>query len=101
MLRVHQHLHFLHLLSTAGSKQCRALILTASKDQIKTLSEIIHNFLKGIIPVEEADKYKLAPHKHTLRKLSLKTIIRRRQFIVKNSNLIGVFLKTILPKFET
>ena len=43
--RVKDNIHFFHLLLTAHPAQQRALLTTASNDQLDFLSEVIHNIV--------------------------------------------------------
>ena len=100
MLSMERHQAFLDLLCTASPKQRNALLRTASKSQLLFLAEIIHNYLKGVIPTESAEVKSFSSSKHILRRLSLKSIVKQGRYINRHSAIIASFLKKILPKFK-
>ena len=55
--------HFLELLGTTRKLQRQALLRTIDKSQLKALSEIIHNVIKGSIILSPSDKNRLKKYK--------------------------------------
>ena len=68
--RVSKHKPFLQLLRSAEKNQQKAILKSASEEQIKTLSEIILNLLAGHIPINLKNKRDLAKYKENLRDLA-------------------------------
>ena len=65
--RVDKHKHFLQLLRSGEKNQQKAILKTATEEQVKTLSEIILNLLAGYIPINSKTKRNLSKYKDTLR----------------------------------
>ena len=65
--RVSKQVSFLRLLRSTEKNQQKALLKTASEEQIKSLSEIILNLLAGYIPLSAKTKRTLSQHKDKLR----------------------------------
>ena len=100
MRRMVEHLTFLKLISTTHPTQRRALLKTASLEQISVISEIAHNFLKGVIPFTDQEKTTLSIHKDIIRKIAKKTVNRNREFVVKHAPIIAKLLKVVLAKLD-
>lgn len=80
--RVNKHKHFLQLLRSTEKNQQKAILKTASEEQLKTLSEIILNLLAGNIPINFKTKRSLKKYKDNLRgvtekKVAISTLRRR------------------------
>jgi Zn-dependent oligopeptidase len=58
--------HFLELLRTTRKLQRQALLRTIDQSQLKALSEIIHNVIKGSIILSPSDKNRLKKYKKVL-----------------------------------
>ena len=71
--KLDKHRSFLNLLLNGENSQKKALLKTASDEQIRMLSEIVLNILGGVIPVSAKLRHDLIPHKDKLRKLGDKT----------------------------
>lgn len=71
------HQHFLHLLRTAKKDQRKALLKTIDKSQLKVLSEIAHNVIKGTIVLTPSEKVKLKRFKKIISILGRKTSTRK------------------------
>ncbi|GFV05841.1 uncharacterized protein TNCV_5035801 [Trichonephila clavipes] len=54
MNRVSRHVHLLHVLAAASPAQRKAILKSATDDQIKTLCEICDNLLSGNIPTKRS-----------------------------------------------
>lgn len=93
MNRIKRNIHLLHILSSASPSQRKAILKTASDDQIKSLCEICQNFLLGNIP--NVCVKKLKSHKNLIRKLANKNVsIPKKRKIFSNQT--GGFLPLIL-----
>lgn len=71
--RANKERSFLELLQHAENTQKKALLKTASDEQVRILSEIVYNILGGVIEISAKSKQDLLPHKNKLRKLGDKT----------------------------
>lgn len=93
MHKVKRHVHLLHLLSTATPQQRKAILRTASKEQIKLLCEICQNLLAGNISINTK---KLHSYRKTIRQLANKKIpiLKKKKLFL---NQTGGFLPLILP----
>lgn len=69
--------HFLELLRTAKKDQRKSLLKTINKLQLKALSEIAHNVIKGTIVLSSDDKIKLRGYKKILTTLGRKSSTQR------------------------
>jgi Zn-dependent oligopeptidase len=69
--------HFLEVLCTTRKLQRQALLRTIDKSQLKALSEIIHNVIKGSIILSPSDKNRLKKYKKVLSVLGRMSTKRR------------------------
>ena len=69
--------HFLELLRTTRKLQRQALLRTIDKSQLKALSEIAHNVIKGSVILSPSDKNRLKKYKKVLSVLGRKSTTRR------------------------
>ena len=65
--RVSKQEHFLRLLRSAEKNQQKALLKSATDEQVKALSEIILNLLAGFLPISTKTKRSLSKYKDKLR----------------------------------
>lgn len=90
---IRKHQHFLQILAKSHPSQRKALVRTATTEQIKCLCEICLNILVGNVPV---NIQKLKKHKNTLRKLAKKTCsIKKKKKLLINQT--GGFLPLLAP----
>ena len=68
--RINKHKPFLDLLHSSEKNQQKALLKTASTEQIRILSEIVLNILAGNIPLSSKFKSNLSRYKDRLRDLT-------------------------------
>lgn len=95
MRKVKRHVHLLHLLSNANPQQRKAILRTASTEQIKTICEICQNLLSGNIPIAKVQK--LRSYKKVIRQLADKKIpISKKKKLFINQSGSG-FLPLIIP----
>lgn len=69
--------HFLELFRTTNKLQRKGPLETIDKPQLKALSEIAHNIIKGSVTLNPNDKKKLKKYKKILSILGKKTSTRR------------------------
>ena len=72
-LLLEQQDHFLELLRTTRKLQRQALLRTIDKSQLKALSEIAHNVIKGSVILSPSDKNRLKKYKRVLSVLGRKS----------------------------
>jgi hypothetical protein len=72
-----QQNHFLELLCTTRRLQRQALLRTIDKSQLKALSEIAHNVIKGSVILSPSDKNRPKKYKRMLSVLGRKSTKRR------------------------
>ena len=69
--------HFLELLCTTRKLQRQVLLRTIDKSQLKALSEVTHNVIKGSVILSPSDKNRLKKYKKVLSVLVRKSTKRR------------------------
>jgi len=96
MAKTYSRREYLTLLSNARSKQRRAAILNrAQKEDLRAITEIAHNLLRGRVLLTSKDHNKLKKHRTVLRKIANKRISdkSKKQTLVQK----GGFLGTLIP----
>ncbi len=77
--------HFLSLLTKTTQKQRRALLNTITRDQLKAISEIVHNINKSNIILSEDQKRKLRKKRRLIYVLGQKRLgYDRKSALVKS-----------------
>ena len=100
--RINKHKPFSQLILTASKKQQKALLSSASPEQVKVRSEILLNLLSGNITISGKSKQLLRKHKDKIRELanrksSVSTLKRLwNQFPL---NILEHFIKSLLNQF--
>ena len=79
---IEDQIHFLELLRTAKKEQRKALLKTVDKLQLKALSEIAHNVIKGTIVLTPSDRTKLRRFKKIIDILGRKSSTRKERLRV-------------------
>lgn len=92
------HKDLLSALHTLKPKYQKALLKSCDEEEINCICEIIHNVLKGRVPLEEKAKKKLQKHKEILRKLVRKSTkkIRKHIIVQKGGSFLPIILGSIL-----
>ena len=97
--------HFLHLFVQTTPIQRRALLRTVTKDQMKALSQIAHNIMKGNVPLSAAEQTQLKGERrlvHLLGDTKLGFIHKKRLVLSKQRilhlivNIAVTYLQSIL-----
>lgn len=100
---IKHNIHFIHLLHAEDTSrdQKEMLIRTVSKNQLRALSEIAYNTLKGSIELEEVNKRRLKRYAHALRVLGdrRKSISDRRE--VLSIPLLNILLPAVFHYITT
>lgn len=79
---IEDQIHFLELLRTAKKEQRKALLKTVDKLQLKALSEIAHNVIKGTIVLTPSDRTKLRRFKKIIDIMGRKSSTRKERLRV-------------------
>ena len=66
--------HFVEFWLSASARQQKGILLTLTKKQLKFLTEIIYNVVRGTIPVSDKDKKTLTKHKNVISAILTKRI---------------------------
>lgn len=92
--------HFLGMLQTASKEQRKALLKTIDKQQLKALSEIAHNVIKGTVVLSTEEKKKLKKYKKLITILGRKSRTRRDRLraLQRGSTGIVLLVKVIDPR---
>jgi Zn-dependent oligopeptidase len=82
--------HFFKLLRTTCKLQRQTLLRTIDKSQLKALSEIAHNVIKGSVILSSSDKNRLKKYKKVLSVLGRKSTKRRDKLKVLQSKTTAI-----------
>jgi hypothetical protein len=76
----------------------KALVKCITRQQLKAISEIVRNVIKGTVPVTHSEKFKLEKHKKTLLILGRNKSIRRDKVLAlqRKSNVIVKLLDKVI-----
>jgi hypothetical protein len=76
----------------------RIFIKNCDKECIIRLCECAKNLLKGQAPLKACHLKKLSRHKHTLRKLALKsTSLKQRKRLIQKGGFLAALLPALIP----
>jgi hypothetical protein len=81
----------------ANIKQQLAIIKNLNDIQLKTISELALNVIKGGIPVTDTDKQRLKRHVKTLRKLADRDVVYSKKRGLITRKLLMVLAQLSLP----
>lgn len=84
--RLRSNLHYLNLLLDSHKPQQKALLLTASNDQLDFISELIHNIL-FVVPITDKSRKALHRRKYLLEIANIKRSHNYRRQRVKRKAL--------------
>ena len=89
---------FLELFVQAGLGQRKALLQSVSETQLKAISEIVHNVLKGNVPVTSEQQKTLKKYRTLLYTVGDKkiTLSQKRRVIITGANPIRDVLRIAL-----
>lgn len=92
-----REVHFLELLRTCGRTQGQALLSTIDKSQLRALSEIAHNVIKGTIVLDVNQKKKLKRYKRIITRLGKKknSVKDRRRALEKGLAAVVLLLRIV------
>ena len=95
------HRHFLHLLRVAKKDQRNALLRTIDKTQLRALSEIAHNVIKGTVVLTPEEKLRLKRFKQIINVLGRKSSTRKERLrVVQRGAAAIVHLLTIVERWK-
>lgn len=92
----------LRLLKESSPKVRKRILKDCNTSLLYCLCECALNVLKGVVPLEKAQKKRLGRFKHKLRKLaSKKTRVKIKKRIVQTGGFIGALLTPVLSFLGT
>ncbi len=94
-----EHDSFLQMLIQTHPRQRRALIQSSTVQQLRVLTEIFVNILRGIIPLTSQHKAEVTRHAKVIRRLvkSKLTGVKRRNLLERYSHILPIVLEPIYP----
>lgn len=101
--RVLNNWAFLHILTESTSnKQKRALLNTATTEQVKAVAEIVANTLAGSLPVPPSARKRLLRYRTGLREIAAQStsISKRKALLLKFIRALGTLLSSIKPALK-
>jgi len=92
---VEDNRHFLCLISSTTISQRKALLNSITQSQLKAVSEIVHNVIRGTVPLTYLEKSELKKYKKTLLILGRKKSTKREKLRVlqRTPNVLVIVLK--------
>ena len=96
--RIAQQSPFLKLLYDCSPTQRKALIESASREQLEALSQIALNILRGNLSVSETHKKKLKEYKDVIRSLGSRSVslTRKKNALLNFHSLLPLLVKPVL-----
>jgi hypothetical protein len=96
--RLHRHVNLLRTLHKASSSQRQKLLKgSCSDDFVCCITECVKNLLKGNVPLNSAQKKKLASKKKVLRQIVLKkTSKSKKRKLIQSGGFLGALLGPIV-----
>jgi hypothetical protein len=100
--RLTRNLHLIQFIAAAEPKQVIALLKILTPDQIKTLTEISGNTLRGVLDLSDAEKLRLKKYKTFLISLASehKSDRSKKTLLVRGIRALNLLLKIALPVVE-
>ena len=102
---IRQQRHFLHLFVQTTPIQRKVLLQTVTKDQMKALSQIAHNIIKGTVALGAAERQKLKSERRLIHLLGdtrlgfvhKKSLVQSKQRVLRLLvNIAVAYLQPIL-----
>ena len=97
-----QHLPLIKFIASAKPKQVIALLKILNPEQIKVLSEISENTIKGRVDLSDADKAQLRKYRVFLTQLASKrkSLSSKKNLLVRGVRALTLLLDIVLPVVE-
>ena len=76
---VKNQLDFIRLLTSANTSQRRRLIDISTRDQLKSVVDIVYNILLGHCPISNTTKAKVSKFKVTMRLIAKKSVCEKKE----------------------
>lgn len=95
---LHRNRSFLEAISKCSDDDRKNVIEKATHDQINSLTEIAQNILSGNFPLHDKRLKKLKKHKHSIRKLSKKTLSHtvKKKFLKQKGGFLPFLVAPVL-----
>ena len=96
--RLKKHVNLLKVLHKAAPATRRKLLKKhCNSDFVCCITECVKNLLKGNVPLNPAQKKRLASKKKSLREIALKkTSLRKKQKLIQSGGFLGALLGPII-----
>lgn len=101
MSHVLKNKNFLQLLTKSNKKIQKSMIKNASKEQIKSICEIILNLLSGNIKLDQEDLSKLYKKRNSLRELIKKQSIKKKKYLIQKGGFIQFLIPALISGLAT
>jgi hypothetical protein len=97
-----QHLPLIQFIASAKPKQAIALLKILNPEQIKVLSEISENTIKGRVDLSDSDKARLRKYRVFLTQLASKrkSLSSKKNLLVRGVRALTLLLDIVLPVVE-
>ena len=91
---IRQQRHFLHLFLQTTPIQRKALLQTVTKHQMKALSQIAHNVVKGNLPLSSVEKKRLKNARRLLHLLGDTRLgfVHKKQLVQSKQNILRLLV---------
>ena len=100
MKQVKQHVSLIRHLTLCTPRQCKAIVSTASKEQITALSCVCLNTLNGYFPLNTKDKKTLLPYRRRIHALASKKTSLQQKRKLMSDKFLKTLLKIVLPGLQ-
>ena len=96
--RLHRHVNLIRTLHKASPATRKSLLKKHCDGEfVCCITECVRNLLKGNVPLNPAQKKKLAAKKNILRQLALKnTSLRKKRKLIQSGGFLGALLGPII-----
>lgn len=101
MSHVLKNKNFLQLLTKSNKKIQKSMIKNASKEQIKSICEIVLNLLSGNIKLDQEDLSKLYKKRNSLRELIKKQSIKKKKYLIQKGGFIQFLIPALISGLAT
>lgn len=100
---IEKHQYFIEFILNTSENQVAIIFNNIEKEQLRFLSEVAYNFLKGTFSISHEQLEHIKRYRNILRKFSLKTssLKSRRNILNKNKRLVKLFKYKILPALKS
>jgi hypothetical protein len=100
-VRVEKHIDILKVLNYASMDKRKHILRYLENEGINLFGELVHNILKGVVPLSTRQKVALIDFKTQLKSLSKKKVSSKtkRELLVSNPRLVKLIISPVLAYF--